>query len=872
MSHARHTIAAFAGKLAVAVFVLAGVVAHTQPTPLADAPEAAPCATDRLGDPLPPGATARFGTVRLRHRGAVLAVVFSPDGELLASAGNDGAVRFWDVATAAPAGVLRGDAGCLAFAPDGKTLAVGSEWGDGSLGLWDVATRKEVRRFGAGTKGRVHAVGFAPDGSILAAGGPANPVRFWDPATGAEKAFLGKDADHVSSLAFTPDGKILAAVCQHKVRLWDVASRAELPGFGKKSEKLTCLAIASDGSTLATGSEQGRVRLWDLATRKEVRSWPQVADEVAALAFSADGKQLACSRQNQKLPLWDVATGRELRAWPAGLYWTNTVALSPDGRIHAAAGEGPVVQIRDVRIGKRLHPLAGHDGWVHTVVLLPDGLVATCGDAEVRVWRDAGEEVRALPEGTFGADRRTLIVWERGTSVRLMDALTGKERQHFPVKDERAALFALARDGRTFAAWESQETLRVFHVETGKELWRLACETTVQHDELQMMTFSPDGKLLLFNRRKSGLWLWDAGTGKEVTRIKADSSNGFDSTVHFSPDGKWVAGGRSDWTPNGRTTVGVYDTHTGRELRSWPSGEAPCHMDHSAAMAVSPDGRWITIPGGVEGEVVRLLSVATGHEKRFQGHRSGVHRTVFAADGRSLATGSADDTIRVWEVTTGQERLRLSGEELGTHEFELSQDGRTLVSANSLNALAWDLTGLAAGGRMPRLRLTPEQSAALWSDLGEADAAKAYRALWRLVAAEPGVPVLRDRLRPAAPLDVRKLSRLLADLDSPQFADREQATRELVEAGDCVVAPLRKLLAESPSVEVRRRVEDALEQIATRPPAGEALRALRAVEALERIGNQEAQALLRELAKGVPEAMLTREARSSLRRLEKGAP
>src|SRR5262249_50006189 len=157
------------------------------------------------------------------------------------------------------------------------------------------------------------------------------------------------------------------------------------------------------------------------------------------------------------------------------------------------------------------------------------------------------------------------------------------------------------------------------------------CETAVPHDELQMMTFSPDGKLLLFNRRKSGLWLWDSGTGKEVRRIKADPSNGFDSTVHFSPDGKWVAGVRSDWTPNGRTTVGVYDTHTGRELRSWPSGEAPCHIDHSAAMAVSPDGRWITIPGGEEGEVVRLLSVATGHEKRFQGHRSGVHRTVFAA-------------------------------------------------------------------------------------------------------------------------------------------------------------------------------------------------------------------------------------------------
>jgi HEAT repeat protein len=113
---------------------------------------------------------------------------------------------------------------------------------------------------------------------------------------------------------------------------------------------------------------------------------------------------------------------------------------------------------------------------------------------------------------------------------------------------------------------------------------------------------------------------------------------------------------------------------------------------------------------------------------------------------------------------------------------------------------------------------------------------------------------------------------LFKDLDSPDFEVREQASRELVEAGDRVAAPLRKLSAESPSPEVRRRAEAALVQFATRPPSGDAVRALRAVEALERIGSTEARGLLREVAKGAPEAALTREALAALRRLEKATP
>jgi hypothetical protein len=189
-----------------------------------------------------------------------------------------------------------------------------------------------------------------------------------------------------------------------------------------------------------------------------------------------------------------------------------------------------------------------------------------------------------------------------------------------------------------------------------------------------------------------------------------------------------------------------------------------------------------------------------------------------------------------------------------------------LATADNATALLWDVAGPDVMERR-RTGLAGDDSQRLWADLA-ADAARAHRAVWSLAGApERAVPLLRDRIKSVAEPDTRQLARLLADLNSDEFAVRDQATGRLAELGELAIPALREALAAGPAPEARRRIGQLLDATRGRPLTSEQLRALRSVEALERCATPEALQLLAELAAGAPAARLTREARASRDRL-----
>src|SRR5262249_46916303 len=159
--------------------------------------------------------------------------------------------------------------------------------------------------------------------------------------------------------------------------------------------------------------------------------------------------------------------------------------------------------------------------------------------------------------------------------------------------------------------------------------------------------------------------------------------------------------------------------------------------------------------------------------------------------------------------------------------------------------------------------LSPAELDTHWGELAEADAARAYRAVWDLAAAPEALPFLKQRLAPVPAPDARRLQKALADLDSESFARRQQAMREGEKAADLAGPALRKLLESRVTLETRQRVQQLLAKVAT--PSGEQLRQLRALEALEHAGTPEARRVLEAAARGAPEARLTREAQATLR-------
>jgi hypothetical protein len=192
-------------------------------------------------------------------------------------------------------------------------------------------------------------------------------------------------------------------------------------------------------------------------------------------------------------------------------------------------------------------------------------------------------------------------------------------------------------------------------------------------------------------------------------------------------------------------------------------------------------------------------------------------------------------------------------------------DGLTAASgAGDSTILLWDITGRRADGCWHTKPLAPRELVNCWSALADQDTVKAYDAVWRLVAApEQAVPFLRKYLAPVPMPDDKLVAQRIAELDSDDFAAREHAAEELSKYGDAIVPALQRALDGKPALEVRRRVQQLLDQ--SRDWTAERLRDHRAIQALEHISTPSAKEVLQRLAGGAPDTLRTEEAKTALR-------
>jgi hypothetical protein len=444
-------------------------------------------------------------------------------------------------------------------------------------------------------------------------------------------------------------------------------------------------------------------------------------------------------------------------------------------------------------------------------------------------------------------------------------------------------------DGRRLASVDGGEAIRLWDAATLKELRRIE----VRHP--RSLAFSPDGTTLAAgcDYDSSGARLWDVNSGEELLRL--DGEKGALARLAFSPDGRTLASG-------GEQAVRLWEVCTGRERASVET--TPYWL---SALAFLPDGRSLAGAGEEKGRVgghVRIWELAGGRVRFRRGYQSpdGISGLAVTADGRTLITGGSDQRIRVWDLAAGRQVREFGSDDprdlaSGPQVLALTPAGDVLAVANvQLDEIyLWDLaTGRelapgevrrvlaarpvrevrparVAGGVRGRTAAPwrPGEGEALWADLGGRDARRAYRVVWALADA-PGqaLPFLRARLPPAAAVAPR-VPRLIADLDADAFPVRERATAALGRMGRLAEPALREALRRRLAPEARRRVEQLLETLNEAGTPPEQAREVRAVEALEQAGTREAEGLLRDLARGAPEALLTREAKASLERLDR---
>jgi RNA polymerase sigma factor (sigma-70 family) len=800
--------------------------------------------TDYYGDPLPPGALARLGTVQFRHPFAHVAfahVAFSADGETLLSAGKDWTVRSWNKSTAKQVQLRHlGRSGTDPFeeavlAPGGKKLAV---FGKETVYLYETVTGQELRRIAVGPASHER-LAFSPDGQTLATMsglGGRYSIRLWDVSTGKERLVLRHER-RIQDFAFSPDGKLLASAGGDNVlHLSETTTGNELRNVDAEEG---CVAFSPDGKTVAVGNHSGTVTLWETATLKEQATLKPAAPSSTSfcLAYSPDGTLLAVGG-DKDLVLWDITARKEQRRLPERK--TRQLAFTPDSKTLACAGEWEI-HLWDVTTGLELHPRPGHDGRVLSVAVSSDGKFvasASWGDPIVHLWDAATGKPHALclshdkfvSSCQFSADDKLLVTIAERT-LRIWDMATGRELRRFAIEDPNGGVLGchLSPDGKRLAA------VSVTH------------EDAPQRDRCQMC-------------------VWEARTGKLLARrpFQGFLSSRF-THPRFTPDGECV-------TADSKECLTIEETTTGRELARIPG-------DLGHPVAISPDSKLIAVGihetldvprGGWKPRGVRVAEVATGQELFHLDGR--IDFVAFSRDGRVLATADPD-AIRLWDAFTGAQLFRRPWPESLVRDqwltpFALFPGTRAMATGMADGTiLVWDLapeTWPTIGSVKDLNRSALDR---LWTDLADGDARKAYQAIHTL-AAQPSqaVPFLGDHLQPAADADPEKVRQLITDLDSDRFAVRAAAAKELSGLGERIEPALRQALEGKLSAEVRKRVEALLAAPPT-PPRPETLRTLRAIQVLERIGTPEAQQILRKLAAGAAAARETRDAKDALERL-----
>jgi RNA polymerase sigma factor (sigma-70 family) len=806
-------------------------------------------ALDQYGDPLPKGAKARLGTVKLRAIDSRVAV--SEDGKTIITVTSGWQVKYWD----ADKGTLRREhwlptqSSWEAYlSSDGRTLAArGPDSLSAPIDIWDVTTGKRLRRLPF-ERESIWRAAISPNGKKLAVS-KFSPERIllWDLESGESQVLKGLKTA-AESLTFSWDGSLLAGTDAASVICWNTASGQQRWHVDSPAG---ALAFTPDGKMLLGTSRQGPCQCWDTATGKR-NDAPKLPEALGhrGLGVAPDGCTLAFSQSTRggdafRVCLWDMRAGKLLRELP------TSAVIGPDSQ-SLLTNDG-TLQRWDVATGQPLLPATGdvgHRREISRIAYSPDGrlLASVARDRSLRIWEvsttNSLQDLRSPDleptDLVFTLDGKRIISGGRDANLRIWAAVAGSEMRRIRLHDPQ------------------QNVVRV--------------HLTADGQSVIVLGYAPGGP---YPWGSDMLTRWDFATGRRETMTKIRGSDGFYSA--FAPDGLALASRGELLDPaTGATHVKLEGAST--ELAHYaysPDGQMVSGLVAHLWKEANPGGGW---RGEVKVEESRVWEAATG-QALLRLPTDWVGQFAFAPDGRHLATAGLDG-IRLWNLVTGEvvashkahSRSRGSYGSSFASCMAYAPDGRSVATGHPDGTiLIWDMAPPGRPLNTPR-RANSEDVARLWAELASADAAKAHAASWQMAdASGSALTFLRKVLRPAAPAPREETQQLLAKLDSEDFRKRDDAARRLRELGERAAGSLREALKSNPSLEKQRRLESILKALEV-PPSGELLRQLRAVAAVERMGAREAEVFLRELAGGDPAARLTVEARAARERLARRLP
>jgi WD40 repeat protein len=558
-----------------------------------------------------------------------------------------------------------------------------------------------------GHEGEVNDVSL--DGQRIVSASSDHQLKIWETASGNERLVLRGHKDSVETCAFSPDGKrIVSADRSGYIKLWDALSGNELKHipFAKHENAVATCIFSPDGKNIISASWDRTLKVWNAHTGEELHSLRGHVAECVACGFSPNGSLMVSGAVGGVLKLWDTTTWEELKSLQAHDFGIWKCGFSPDGKSILTASEDGTLK-RWSWDGRDFHLLTtyrGHEMHVWTFAIAQNGTTMVSGakDKTIRVWDVASGKQLSILRGhdsdilslsfvpkdesrlVSGSWDSTLKIWDMAAVAEpiVEPVQTGSSEQSPHGQSDtlsvQGPLLSCSRspDGKFFVAGTFDGRLLLWDAKTGSDLGSF--ELHPKDDYVVGCPFSPDSKWILAAGWNGPLKLFNLQDKKDGPPLPRHESQIL--ACGFSSDGKRIFSCSAD-----QIVVWDFSPAGAEPRRQWSKGR-----EHWQTCVISPDGNWV-IAGTADG-TLGLRDVASGQEKSFASGHAGLRYSALSSDGARFATVSDDGTLKVWDVASRAELITLEAHTNKVQSCSFSADGRRIASASyDRTVKVWEL-------------------------------------------------------------------------------------------------------------------------------------------------------------------------------------
>ncbi|MBD2483421.1 TIR domain-containing protein [Planktothrix sp. FACHB-1365] len=577
----------------------------------------------------------------------------------------------------------------VSFSPDGEILATGGD--DNIVKLWnqDGSFVQEL----SGHQDAVMSVNFSPDGDIIATASLDKTVRLWQKKQGKLwEETVGSRLQYstaVHSVSFSKNGEIAIGLADGSI---DLRKENGTPITTLKGHNniVRSLSFSPDGQTLATASADQTIILW---RKQNNQTWSQFKatlkhdHEVLSVSFSPDGQTLASASLDGTIKLWNSNGVRKCPALKGHNYGVLTVAFSPDGEILASAGEDYTIKLWNLKC-QNIKSINAHNGRINGIYFNPQSskniLASVSHDKFIKIWQLSNDKITqikgyqyAVRNVEFSPVNEQILVTANGDEpeVKIWDA-AGNLKQTLAEHNGTVRTAKFNQDGTLLGTSSDDQTAIIWDLKKGSIKHILSGHT----DTVRSINFSADNQIIATTSYDGTIKLWNQ-QGKLIDTLDKYPDRVY--SVSFSPilHEKLMATASEDGTIKLRDLK----INQSRDKPKTSQPEAPIY-----SVAFSPDGK-ILATGSGNNQVQLWNLQAQKIKPPFIGHQAAIGSVIFSPNGQIIASGSDDKTINLWTLD-GTRIVTLKGHQDEVNDVSFSHSGDTLASASSdKTVILWDV-------------------------------------------------------------------------------------------------------------------------------------------------------------------------------------